>query len=116
MIKNRFLHYKTRDAFEADLNSGQIENAEQCIAFIQTERLIWTHGEYYGDTSEPVSSDKIKHVILTQEAYDALTEYDNNTLYFIVNIQNESWTFGNTFPITFGTTFKFGGTFPITLT
>lgn len=84
--------------------------------FIQDNKTIWTHGEYYGGTSEPVSSDKIKHVILTQEAYDALTEYDNNTLYFIVNIQNESWTFGNTFPITFGTTFKFGGTFPITLT
>lgn len=66
--------------------------------------------------SGTISSDGIKHTILTQAEYNNLTEYENNTIYFIVNQTENTWTFGGEFPITFGTIFTFGGTFPITLT
>lgn len=52
MITNRFLHYKTKAAFENDINAGLIQNADKCIAFIKDEALIWTHGKYYGGTSD----------------------------------------------------------------
>lgn len=44
------------------------------------------------------------HVFLTQEAYDALESYDNNTLYFIYEESEEepsgdAWGFDDTFPI-----------------
>lgn len=52
MITNRFLHYKTKAAFENDINAGLIQDADKCIAFIKDEALIWTHGKYYGGTSD----------------------------------------------------------------
>lgn len=45
----------------------------------------------------PNSGDGIKHVFLTQEEYDSLEEYDENTIYFI--LENQNWTFGGTFPV-----------------
>ena len=57
-----------------------------------------------------------RHVILNQAAYDALSSYDNNAIYFIVNSQNNTnWAFGDTFPIRFSEDWAFGGVFPITL-
>lgn len=38
----------------------------------------------------------IKHVIITKSEYDALEVKEQNVLYIIVN---DSWTFGNKFPI-----------------
>ena len=60
--------------------------------------------------------DGTNHVILTQSEYNELSEYTDNTIYFIIEPESNTWTFGGTFPIRFGTTFTFGGTFPITLT
>lgn len=64
--------------------------------------------------TQPSPTGGIKHVILTQTEYDAITEHDSNTLYYIVNPY--TWTFGGTFPIHFGTISTLDGTFPITLT
>lgn len=63
------------------------------------------------------TEDGISHIFTTLEEYQALTSYQNNAIYFILEPEvKTNWTFGGKFPITFGTTFTFGGTFPITLT
>lgn len=58
-----------------------------------------------------------KHVILEETEYSELTEYAANTLYFVLEPQEEqeetNWTFGGTFPITFAA--EGIGTFPINL-
>ncbi len=55
-----------------------------------------------------------KHVILEESEYSALTEYATNTLYFVLEPQEETnWTFGGTFPITLSA--EGIGTFPINL-
>ena len=58
-----------------------------------------------------------KHIILEEEEYNELAEYQRNALYFVLEPQEEqeetNWTFGGTFPITFGTNGI--GTFPINL-
>ena len=46
------------------------------------------------------SGDGTKHVFLTQEEYDALETYDEDTIYFIIAQEQQSWVFGDTFPIT----------------
>lgn len=51
--------------------------------------------------------------ILTQIEYDLLTEYDQNTIYFIVE-DNSIWLFGNKFPIFFNS-WTFGNVFPVKL-
>lgn len=55
-----------------------------------------------------------KHVILEETEYNELTEYAANTLYFVLEPQEEiNWTFGGTFPV-----YLAGeglGTLPITL-
>lgn len=65
----------------------------------------------------PSEGDGIKHIFTTLEEYQALETYQSDTIYFILEPEvKTNWTFGGTFPITFGTIFTFGGTFPITLT
>lgn len=55
------------------------------------------------------------HIILEQTEYEALTQYEDDTLYFVLEPREEiNWTFGGTFPITF-TGGEGIGTFPITL-
>lgn len=236
MIKEKFLHYQTLKGFQDDLNLYGEESMNDKIAFIKKDKLIWTHGAYYGandvvhvipivteeiaglmtpslykdllhirDIDVPdiykdieslqklistdsqditdiiekfeaivefinslsddddsaallndiiqrittvsdnlaaeitratnkeqhlqdqidnitsiaegagVIGDGVKHVFLTQEEYDSLEEYEENTIYFILEPQeNKSWTFGDTFPATF-TDSNAIGTFPITL-
>lgn len=92
MIDNTLLHYKTLDAFKADLNSMGEEALSNKIVFIKDEQLIWTHGKYYNDGP--------KHVFITQREYDRLKRYDNNTLYFILG-PRDYWTFGQRIPATF---------------
>lgn len=60
-----------------------------------------------------VEGDVIKHVFTTLEEYQALTSYQDNTIYFILEPEvKTNWTFGGTFPIIFYTGL---GTFPIKL-
>lgn len=50
---------------------------------------------------QPVVGDK-KHVFLTQEEYDALEEYEKDTIYFILEPaepQYENNQFGGAFPL-----------------
>ena len=64
----------------------------------------------------PSGGDGITHIFTTLDEYQALESYQNDAIYFILEPESNTWTFGGKFPITFGTTFTFGGTFPITLT
>ena len=69
---------------------------------------------------ELMDADPYKHKFMTQEQYDALTEYERNTVYFIWDGEQEEEsgkpTFPATFPITFGSGDKFPYEFPIELT
>lgn len=61
-----------------------------------------------------VEGDVIKHIFTTLEEYQALTSYQDNAIYFILESEvKTNWTFGGTFPIVFTDGL---GTFPITLT
>lgn len=60
---------------------------------------------------------QIKHIFLTQDQYDSLTDIQKNALYFIIPEETDSsdgWHFGDSFPIKFSNTkWHFGNTFPI---
>ena len=133
MIDKQFLLYRTVEAYEADVAAGKVRPTS--IAFIDADRTIRTQGLIFGGTpanltdyirnevdqyisEQPIAGDK-KHVFLTQDEYDALEEYDNDTVYFILegsgDNTNSGWRFGGTFPIVFGSPWQFGGPFPITL-
>lgn len=82
------------------------------VTYADLESLVEMIGTGNGTINVP------KHVILEEAAYNELTTYAPNTLYFVLEPQEEqeetNWTFGGTFPITFGVNGI--GTFPITLT
>lgn len=68
---------------------------------------------------QPITGDNKKHVILTRAQYNALDEYDEDTIYFILGTAEESLDyannqFGGRFPLYFGSD-RLGQTFPITL-
>jgi hypothetical protein len=97
MIEYNKLFFQTYDAFEAV--KDQIDDS--AIVFIKDRRLIYTHKTFFnaGNTQ----NDDIKHVILTQSAYDALEAYDNNTIYFIITSDttpDEEWVLGDALPLT----------------
>lgn len=50
MINNRFLYYKNLNTFTQDLDNGQINR--EAIVFIEETKLIWTHGVYFGSSSQ----------------------------------------------------------------
>lgn len=78
MINNRFLFFKTKEAFEAAKNNGDV--SQDSIVFIKNDKVIWTHGTYFdGDSAQ----------FLTQEEYDELENPDENTTYFIYDIVEE---------------------------
>lgn len=60
-----------------------------------------------------------KHIILTESEYAQLSSYEVDAIYFVTEdvIENTTWTFGGTFPVTFtnGDTLDNIGTFPINL-
>ena len=51
MIKYRFLYFKTLTDFQSKLS----EIDRQSIVFIQDRKLIWTHGQYYGEVPEAIT-------------------------------------------------------------
>lgn len=58
--------------------------------------------------------DKFKHQLITQAKYDALTSYEKNTIYLIIDFSEETSVFGDTFPfILGGPSSKFGDNFPL---
>lgn len=130
MIDKQFLLYRTVGAYEADVANGKVKPTS--IAFIEADRTIRTQGLIFGGTpanltdyvrneidqyisEQPIAGDK-KHVFLTQSEYDALEEYDRDTIYFILESANDDAygsKFGDAFPFRFG--WAFGGEFPIIL-
>lgn len=52
----------------------------------------------YNDLVNKPDIQELNHVFLTQEMYDSLESYDDNTLYFIIN-SNVEWAFGDNFPM-----------------
>lgn len=57
-----------------------------------------TFGDHTNTTEPTVSGDGTKHIILTSAQYNALSEYENNAIYFIVD-STTTWGFGDGFPI-----------------
>ena len=51
-INKKLIHFKTKAAFEAQLNGSNI--LDTSIVFIQDANLIWTHGTYYCLPSDEV--------------------------------------------------------------
>ena len=90
-----------------DLNKYGEEAMRDKIAFIKDAGLIWTHSTFYGGSNS---------VILTEEEYNALPRYTKGVIYYIVEpSEDETWTFGQKFPITFSDTTGSTWKFPITL-
>ena len=63
MIENLFLHFKTKDAFTA-----QLENiSEDSIVFIKDSKEVYTHGQYYSCSVDlSVVDDEIKSFIVQE--------------------------------------------------
>lgn len=78
MIERQFLIFKTANQYNKAVARGDIKPTS--IAFVVEDGTIRTHGFTFGSKGE---ADK-KHAFITQEAYDALEEYDENTIYFIL--------------------------------
>ena len=63
MIENLFLHFKTKDAFTAQLDNISPES----IAYIQDSKEIYTHGEFYSCSVDlSVIDNKIKSYIVQE--------------------------------------------------
>lgn len=132
MIDKQFLLYRTVEGYEADVTAGKVKPTS--IAFIDADRTIRTQGLIFGGTpanlteyirnevdqyisEQPIAGDK-KHVFLTQSQYDALEEYDSDTIYLIIESADdeqdyENNQFGGRFPLHFGSN-HFGEPLPIT--
>lgn len=64
-----------------------------------------------------IKTNQFRHIILTQSQYDKLQSYQKNTVYLIVEKENNTYSvFGDTFPFILGRAFsRFGDSFPLTL-
>ena len=58
MLFNKFFNCETLDAFNLNLESGDI--TDQCIVFIEDTKQIWTHGQFY---SCPYTKEEIDDLI-----------------------------------------------------
>ena len=63
MLFNKFFNCETLDAFSLNLESGKI--TDQCIAFIEETKQIWTHGQFY---SCPYTKEEIDNLIKSSES------------------------------------------------
>ena len=81
-INKKLIHFKTKAAFEAQLNNI----LDTSIVFIQDANLIWTHGTYYCLPSD--------EVVISNG-----TEPDNNQDLWIDTSDNTTATFIEEAPI-----------------
>ena len=58
MLFNKFFNCETLDAFNLNLESGNI--TDQCIVFIEDTKQIWTHGQFY---SCPYTKEEVDDLI-----------------------------------------------------
>ena len=92
MINESKLFFQTYSGFERELSNGNIK--QDSIVFIKDIRSIWTHGVLFdgGSHEDPTPSDpdpqpateSYKHIFLTQAEYNALQEYEQDAIYFIL--------------------------------
>lgn len=69
MIENTLLHFKTKTAFNTELEAGNIQQTS--IVFIDDSKEIWTHGEFYDgskiDLSSFVTKDELTEILATKQ-------------------------------------------------
>ena len=65
MLFNKFFNCKTLDAFNLNLESGKI--TDQCIAFIEETKQIWTHGTFYSCSYTKDEIDNLVGSVLTKD-------------------------------------------------
>lgn len=81
-INKKLIHFKTKAAFEAQLNNI----LDTSIVFIQDAKLIWTHGTYYGKseiyigTNEPTNGE----IIWINPDTDVMKYFDGSQWVIIV--------------------------------
>lgn len=95
MIEDTLIHFKTKTAFNTELEAGNIQQTS--IVFIDDSKEIWTHGEFYDGSKIDLSSyvkkgeavianGTVKQIVaLSQDEYDALTTKNSTTLYIITS-------------------------------
>lgn len=74
---------------------SQIDSKLQNIDLSEIQNEISALRDAINNLNTQTDCNCPKHVFLTQAQYDALEEYDNDTLYFITG----GWMFGNSFPV-----------------
>lgn len=90
MINNKFLFFKTYDAFKDKLEQGKIN--EDSIVFIKDKNFIVTHNTRFADRKESI--------FVSDEEYYKIAEPNDNNVYFITRGSNEPfWQFGDAFPV-----------------
>ncbi len=75
MIKERFIYYKNRNAFDTDLQNGELNSTH--IAFIEDDGLIWTHNHFFGgsQTDKPITEEEVRSIV-----YEILNLADNQEI------------------------------------
>ena len=80
LIGNKFLHYLTGAAFNADLEAGNIQAGS--IAFIKDLSAIWSHGKYFY-CSEDKFSDVVDSITARLDVIEGDEETEGSILYAI---------------------------------
>ena len=72
MIKNNKIFFRTYDAFQSALQSGQISG--DSIVFIENRGLVWTHGAFFGDVTDDLVNYCLKSETYTKAEVQALID------------------------------------------
>lgn len=86
IINNKFLHYKTIEGFNTDLNAGYVR--EGSIAFIKGNSSIWSHGKFY--YCAPKDFATIQKAITDRlDKIEGTAETEGSIAYAVANLQTE---------------------------
>lgn len=86
IINNKFLHYKTLDGFNTDLNAGYVR--EGSIAFIKGNSSIWSHGKFYYCAPEDFATIQ-KAITDRLDKIEGTAETEGSIAYAVTNLQIE---------------------------
>lgn len=86
IINNKFLHYKTLDGFNTDLNAGYVR--EGSIAFIKGNSSIWSHGKFYYCAPEDFATIQ-KAITDRLNKIEGNAETEGSIAYAVANLQTE---------------------------
>lgn len=73
-INKKLIHFKTKTAFTAELNAGNI--LDTSIVFIKDTKEIWTHGQLYSCSS--LTEGEINSIIEKSPSISTLTQAVGN--------------------------------------